>query len=110
MIGLAFGKARIGWNGQSRDAQSLSVATAFEGLWPHLLFGAYVLGALWLLSPTVLAWSLPLTAGYVLAVPFAVITAAPALGRFLQRTGLCAIPEDIDPPAEVAAVLGGSKP
>ncbi len=104
MIGLAFGKARIGWNGQSRDAQSLSLATAFQGLWPHLLFGTYVVGALAILSPTVMWWAMPLIAGYVLAIPFAVITAAPALGRFLARATLCAIPEDIDPPAELVAI------
>lgn len=109
MIGLAFGKSDIGWNGQSRDAQSLSVATALQGLWPHLLFGIYVVGALWLLSPNVMWWAMPLIAGYVLAVPFAVITASPALGRWFQRTGLCAIPEDVAPPPEVVAVLKASR-
>jgi membrane glycosyltransferase len=109
MIGLAFGKSDIGWNGQSRDAQSLSVATALQGLWPHLLFGIYVVGALWLVSPTVMWWAMPLIAGYVLAVPFAVITASPALGRWFQRTGLCAIPEDVAPPPEVVAVLKASR-
>lgn len=110
MIGLAFGKSRIGWNGQSRDAQSLSVATAFQGLWPHLLFGTYVIGALWALSPQVMWWGMPLLAGYVLAIPFAVITASPALGRWFQRVGLCAIPEDVAPPPEVEAVLRAARP
>jgi membrane glycosyltransferase len=105
MVGLAFGKARIGWNGQSRDAQALSVATAFQGLWPHLVFGVYVVGALAILSPTVMWWAMPLIAGYVLAIPFAVVTAAPALGRFLEGAKLCAIPEDIDPPAELTAIM-----
>jgi membrane glycosyltransferase len=107
MIGLAFGKARIGWNGQARDAHALSFATAFAGLWPHLLFGLYIFGTLAVLSPTVLIWSLPLTAGYVLAIPFAMLTAAPALGAFFVRTGLCGIPEDFDPPAEIVAIQGG---
>lgn len=107
MIGLAFGKARIGWNGQARDAHALSFATAFAGLWPHLVFGLYIVGALALLSPTVLVWSLPLTAGYLLAIPFAMLTAAPALGALLVRSGLCGIPEDFDPPAEIAAIQGG---
>ena len=49
-------------------------------------------------------WSLPLTAGYLLAIPFAVLTADPGLGRALQRLGVCGIPEDFDPPAEVEAV------
>jgi membrane glycosyltransferase len=104
MIGLAFGRARIGWNGQARDAHALSVSTALEGLWPHLLFGIFVVGSLYWLSPIVLLWSLPLTAGYLLAVPFAVITALPALGRWFARTGLCGIPEDFKPSADIAAV------
>ncbi|CAN7420699.1 glucans biosynthesis glucosyltransferase MdoH [Bosea sp. LjRoot90] len=107
MIGLAFGKARIGWNGQARDAHALSFATAFAGLWPHLLFGLYIFGTLAMLSPTVLIWSLPLTAGYVLAIPFAMLTAAPALGGWFVRSGLCGIPEDFDPPAEIVAIQGG---
>lgn len=108
MIGLAFGKARIGWNGQARDAHALSFATAFAGLWPHLLFGLYIFGTLAVLSPTVLIWSLPLTAGYILAIPFAMLTAAPALGAFFVRSGLCGIPEDFEPPAEIVAIQGGA--
>ena len=104
MVGLAFGKAKIGWNGQARDAHALSFATAFEGLWPHLLFGLYIFGTLALLSPTVLIWSLPLTAGYLLAIPFAMLTASPALGRWFARRGLCGIPEDFDPPRELVAI------
>lgn len=104
MIGLAFGHARIGWNGQARDVHSLSWTTAFAGLWPHLLFGIYIFGALLLLSPTMLLWSLPLTAGYLLAIPFAVLTAAPGLGGWFVRNGLCGIPEDFAPPVELAAI------
>ena len=110
MVGLAFGKARIGWNGQARDAHALSFATAFAGLWPHLLFGLYIFGTLLWLSPTVLIWSLPLTAGYVLAIPFAMITASPALGRWFARRGLCGIPEDFDPPPELRAILASHHP
>lgn len=104
MVGLAFGRARIGWNGQSRDAHALSLATAFAGLWPHLLFGLYIFGALMALSPTVLLWSLPLTAGYMLAIPFAMLTALPALGSSFVQSGLCGIPEDFDPPVELLVI------
>jgi membrane glycosyltransferase len=106
MIGLAFGRANIGWNGQSRDAHALSFATAFAGLWPHLLFGIYIFASLLVLSPTVLVWSLPLTAGYVLAIPFAMVTALPAVGRWFARRGLCGIPEDFDPPPVLQAIQG----
>jgi membrane glycosyltransferase len=104
MIGLPFGKASIGWNGQARDAHALSLGTAFTGLWPHLLFGVVICGALWAISPRVLLWSLPLTAGYLLAIPFAVVTSWPSLGKGLQRIGLCAIPEDVAEPADIAAL------
>jgi membrane glycosyltransferase len=70
------------------------------------LFGILVCGALLLIAPPVFRWSLPLTAGYLTAVPFAVLTAHPAFGRWLQRLGLCGIPEDFDTPGEVAAVMG----
>jgi membrane glycosyltransferase len=40
----------------------------------------------------------------VLAIPFAMATASPALGAWLARRGLCAIPEDIAAPTEIAAL------
>jgi membrane glycosyltransferase len=107
MIGLLFGKSVV-WGGQSRDAQGLSWTTAAESLWPQMLFGAIVCGALLMIAPAVLWWSLPLTAGYLLAVPFAVLTADPRVGRALQWLGLCGIPEDFEAPAEIKAVMGNS--
>ncbi|MGD9784128.1 MAG: glucans biosynthesis glucosyltransferase MdoH [Hyphomicrobiaceae bacterium] len=104
MIGLMFGKS-VTWGGQQRDATGISFATAVRNLWPQTLFGIIVLGALAVISPNVLLWSLPLTAGYVLAIPFAMLTASPSLGRSMQRAGLCGIPEDFATPPEVAAVL-----
>lgn len=109
MIGLAFGRARIGWNGQARDAHALSFATAFAGLWPHLLFGIYLFATLGVLAPVILIWSLPLTAGYLLAIPFAMLTAWPGLGIWLSRTGLCGIPEDFEMPRVLAAICDGEK-
>jgi len=107
MIGLAFGRSVI-WGGQSRDAYGISWRTAISDLWPQLLFGLIVCGSLYAVSPTAFWWSLPLTAGYLLAVPFAVITAAPAMGDWFKSAGLNGIPEDFDTPAEVKAVLGES--
>ncbi len=108
MIGLAFGKSVV-WGGQSRDAQSLSWEDAARNLWPQTLFGVLVCGALLLIEPAVFWWSLPLTAGYLLAVPFAVLTAEPRFGRFLQWLGVCGIPEDFNTPAEVSAVMGSGR-
>ena len=105
MVGLAFGQSVI-WGGQSRDAYGISWRTAWENLWPQTLFGLIVCGLMLEIEPALFWWSLPLTAGYLVAMPFAVATAAPALGRFFKWAGLCGIPEDFDAPKEVVAVLG----
>ena len=108
MIGLLFGKSVV-WGGQARDARRLSWTAAAWTLWPQTLFGLLVCGTLLAIAPAVFWWSLPLTAGYLLAIPFAVLTAHPAFGRALQRLGLCGIPEDFVTPGEVAAVMGGER-
>ena len=105
MIGLALGKSVV-WGGQQRDAVGISWGTAVANLWPQMLFGTIVCGALYAVSPATLTWSLPLTLGYLVAVPFAVVTASPALGLWMKRAGLCAIPEDFAPPKEIRAVMG----
>jgi membrane glycosyltransferase len=107
MIGLMFGKS-VTWGVQARDTYRVRWGTAFTAFWPQLVLGVMVCGALLLISPAVFWWSLPLTAGYVLAVPFVVVTANPVVGRAFERSGLCGIPEDFTPPAEVLAVRGHS--
>jgi membrane glycosyltransferase len=103
MIGLAFGKSVV-WGAQSRDTFGMSLSTAIRNFWPQTLFGAAVCTALVVVTPAVFWWSLPLTSGYLLAIPFAIVTADPRVGRWFQALGLCGIPEDFDPPAEVVAV------
>ena len=101
MIGLAFGRSVV-WGGQQRDAMALSWGEAWAAFWPQVVFGVLVVGGLWLASPAAALWSLPLTLGFLVAVPFAVITASPALGRAFVRWKLCGIPEEFDTPKEIA--------
>ncbi len=96
MIGLLFGRS-VTWNGQARDAHSLPLGIAVSGLWPQTLFGIIVLGFTAWLAPSLVVWSLPLTAGYVLAVPFAMWTASLDAGAALTRSKLCALPEEFEP-------------
>ena len=100
MIGLLFGKSVI-WNGQARDAHRLPWSVAAEGLWPQTLFGLIITGIMALGAPALIMWSLPLIAGFWLAIPFAVITSDPALGRILATIGLCALPEELAEPQEL---------
>ncbi|CAA2141008.1 glucans biosynthesis glucosyltransferase MdoH [Hyphomicrobium sp. ghe19] len=107
MFGLLFGRTIV-WNGQRRDGGGVTWGDALRWLWPQLLFGVLLYVAIALVSPAALLWSLPLTAGYGLAVPFVVFTASPAVGRFFRRHGIAGIPEDFAPPAEIRAVQAGS--
>lgn len=102
---LVLGKSVV-WGGQSRDVYGISWRTAAQQLWPQMLFGVIVCGGLWAVSPAAFWWSLPLTAGYLLAVPFCVVTANPALGAWMKREGIAGIPEDFETPDEVRKVLG----
>lgn len=103
MIGVVFGRSIV-WSGQARDARGLTWRAVAQALWPQLVFGILVCGALYAVSPTTLLWSLPLTVGYLLAMPFAYLTSHPALGRFMRRHGIAGIPEDFAPPPEIAAL------
>ncbi len=100
MIGLAFGKS-VTWGGQQRDAMALSWREAWDAFWPQMAFGWAIFGLLWLASPAAALWSLPLTAGFLVAVPFAVLTASPALGRLFVSTRFCGIPEEFETPDEI---------
>ncbi len=105
MIALLFGRAVI-WSGQNRDAYGLSWATAFAGLWPQTLAGMALFAVIYTKAPGALIWASPMLAALLLAVPFAVLTAAPRFGEAMARLGLCAIPEEFDMPEELKA-LGG---
>lgn len=103
LIGLAFGRS-VKWSGQARDAYRLSWPTAIRGLWPQTLFGAGLAAMIAWGAPQALPWAAPVLAGLTLSIPFAVLTSHPAFGRWLQRRGLCTIPDEIVPPREIEAL------
>ncbi|MGP9822012.1 glucans biosynthesis glucosyltransferase MdoH [Salinarimonas sp. NSM] len=103
ILGLAFGRTTV-WNGQARDAHGLAWPDAARGLWTTTAFGVGMMGLVLVLVPAAWPVALVMCAGYLLAIPFAVLTAEPAFGRALARAGLCAIPEEIAPPPEIAAL------
>jgi membrane glycosyltransferase len=107
MAGLLVGRS-IAWDGQARDAHDIPWREAARGLWAPTLFGVAVCGALAWLSPAVLLWSLPLTLGYLVAIPFTVLTASTRMGERFTRLRLCAVPEEFDMPSELARVRAGS--
>jgi membrane glycosyltransferase len=97
LIGRPFG-VTIEWGGQARDVRGLSWRAAARMFWPHLLFGVCLFGVGLSVAPRLVLWSLPLTVGYLAAIPFAVFTASPRIGAWLARIGLFATPEELKPP------------
>ena len=107
IVGLLFGKSIV-WGGQARDAHGVPWDIATQNLWPQTVFGFIVVGLMASTSWCFAAWSLPLTLGFLVAIPFAVWSADPALGEKLFKAGLYAIPEEIEKPEIVVKAQAGT--
>ena len=101
ILGLPFGIAAT-WSGQSRDAHRVALGEAVLALWPQFVFGLIIFGAAARLAPSLILPGLPLTLGYLVAIPFAMFSSSAAFGTFMQKYRLCAIPEEFDTPREIA--------
>ena len=97
LTGLLLGRT-IGWPEQARDAHGLALRETASALWPHLAFGAAIFALAGTVAPSLALWSTPLTLGFVVAIPFALATAAPVVGAVFRRGGLCATPEELSEP------------
>jgi membrane glycosyltransferase len=103
LTGLLFGRD-IGWTGQSRDGHAVPFTLALSNFWPHTLLGSAVLGVLAATQPAAIPVALVLAAGPALAIPFAMITAWPRLGKLASRVGIGRLPEETATPAALLAL------
>jgi len=103
MIGALFGK-RLGWTTQNRDEPSLSWLRAIKTFWAHTLIGLLAAVPLALTHPMALLPIALFVAGLWLAIPFAVLSAHPLLGRVMQRRGWLATPDEVQPCAFIKAL------
>ncbi|MFQ3622589.1 MAG: glucans biosynthesis glucosyltransferase MdoH [Acetobacteraceae bacterium] len=101
MAAMALGR-RVGWAAQAREDRRVPVAVATRALWWHSGLGAALLAGFAAAGTAPFLWALPFLAGAALAIPFCVLTAEPALGRRMARSGLCAMPEELDPASPFA--------
>lgn len=104
ILSLPFGREG-GWRRQARDAHALSWVEATRAFWPQTVFGACLTALGLAVGPELLLWSTPLTLGYLIAIPFAQITASPRLGRLCAQLGLFRTPEEGD--ARFSALFSG---
>ncbi|WP_374446909.1 glucans biosynthesis glucosyltransferase MdoH [Stella sp.] len=102
MLGLPF-RRRAGWTGQARADHAVPWAVALRTLWRQTLAGAVGTAVFLAGSWEAWAWGQLGLAGLLLAVPFAVATSVPRLGRWAARVGFCRLPEETAPPPELVA-------
>ena len=72
-----------------------------SSLWPQTLIGWIVIGLVSTTQPAALPYILLLAAGPALAIPFAMLTAWPWLGRFAARIGIGRLPEETETPEQL---------
>lgn len=106
MLGLIFGRDnKVNWDGQRRECYSVPWNVAARALWPVTAFGVVLLAFLATTAPGAIVWFLPFAAGLLLAIPYTVVTSWPGLGALAAHWKILALPEEVETPAELAAVL-----
>lgn len=95
MLRLLLGR-RAGWLPQNRSARGVGWGEALRMFWPHTLAGVAVFSGFALGGMGAVLWALPFAGGLLLAVPFCVLTADPAVSAWLRRRGIAAVPEELE--------------
>ncbi|MGD0433245.1 MAG: glucans biosynthesis glucosyltransferase MdoH [Acetobacteraceae bacterium] len=94
MVRIALG-LRAAWTPQNRSDRGISWTEAAHLLWPQTIIGLVVFACFVRSGWTAVAWAAPFAIGLVLAIPFCVITADPAVGTWLRERRLAAVPEEL---------------
>jgi membrane glycosyltransferase len=92
------------WHAQERGDRGIGVLEALLRHKWHLVIGIAWGAVILAFAPRYIWWLLPVLAGMVLAVPLTVMTSRTGAGLWLRRHRLLLTPEEVDPPAELAAL------
>jgi membrane glycosyltransferase len=98
-----------GWTAQRRDDGSIPIGTVARLYAWHTTFGVALAVSSFLVSPYLLAWMSPVVVGQALAIPLALFTSSTSVGLGLRRIGLLRIPEEMHPPAVLAAAVSRAR-
>jgi membrane glycosyltransferase len=91
-IGLGF---RASWTPQNRSDRGVAWSEAARLLWPQTVLGCAVFACFAQAGWPAVLWAVPFASGLVLAIPFCVVTADPAVGAWLRERRWAAIPEEL---------------
>lgn len=89
---------RVQWKTQNRDDSAIHLGQALReyGILPVL---AIVLGGCaWYWTPALTLWLSPILLGWLLAVPFVMLTSSERAGEWLRRRRLLLTPEELETP------------
>ncbi|HWF97704.1 MAG TPA: glucans biosynthesis glucosyltransferase MdoH [Steroidobacteraceae bacterium] len=108
------------WHAQERGDRGIGMLEALLRHKWHVVIGIAWGAVILAFAPRYIWWLLPVLAGMVLAVPLTVVTSRTGAGLWLRKHRLLLTPEEVEPPAELAALsahlaagvitLGGTLP
>jgi membrane glycosyltransferase len=93
----------VGWKSPSREDAATSWREALRRHGLQTAFGIAWLALVFWLDPAFVWWLAPVAGALMLSIPISVYTSRASLGERMRRAGLFLIPEETNPPAEIAA-------
>jgi len=97
---------RLHWKSPPREDTETTWSEAFSRHVVHTLVGVVWAAAIYRLAPSYAWWFLPLAGSLTLSIPLSVYTSRVSLGRRLRGRKTFLIPEEADPPRELASIRG----
>jgi membrane glycosyltransferase len=101
---------KVEWHAQQRDCEegtAWSEAREVFGL--TTLTGIFVSVLTGWLTPGYFLWLLPIVLGWILAIPLTALIGDQQVGVFARRAGLCLVPNELHPSAEVSALAQANR-
>ncbi len=89
---------KVSWKTQNRSDSAIPFGQAAREYGLLFILGAALAATTLHWAPILTLWLSPLLLGWLLAVPFVMLTSSDRLGQWLRQRGLLLIPEEIDPP------------
>ncbi len=90
------------WEAPRRSSYSLPWRNALARLWTHGMFAVVLIIFLAWEAPGALLWFAPFLFGLLVSIPFALLASSTTVTDLTRRMKLCATPEDLAMPIEVA--------
>ncbi|RTL52935.1 MAG: glucans biosynthesis glucosyltransferase MdoH [Rhodocyclaceae bacterium] len=97
------------WKSPPREDVETTWPEALRRHSAHTVFALACGGGAYRIDPACLWWLLPVVCAVVLSAPLSVLTSRARLGRLLRRLRLFLIPEETDPPKELAWTRSASQ-